>query len=76
MLIGSMSSHWLAKRYMSAGVTKGARSVVQDVIVTESATSPRAKKVITFEAVPPGQQPTSITPTASSGGSEKTRQST
>ena len=74
--MGSTASHWLAKRYMRAGVTKGARSVVQEVIVTESATSPRARKVITFEAVPPGQQPTSITPTAMSGGRSKAMQST
>ena len=35
-----MLSHWFAKTYMRAGVASGARSVVQDVTVTESATSP------------------------------------
>ena len=37
-------------------------------MATDSATSPRARKVITLDAVPPGQQPTRITPTATSGG--------
>ena len=66
--VGSIASHWLAKRYISAGVMTGARSVVQDVMVTERATSPRARKVTTLDAVPPGQQPRSIRPTATSGG--------
>ena len=47
----------------------GARRVVQLVIVTDRAVSPRARNVITFEDVPPGQQPTRITPTATSAGS-------
>ena len=41
------------------------------VIPTESATSPPAIYVITLLAVPPGQQPTRITPSASSVGSFK-----
>ena len=41
------------------------------VIPTESATSPPAIYVITLLAVPPGQQPTMITPSANSVGSFK-----
>ena len=70
-----MAIHWLAKKYIRAGVTSGASSVVHEVIVTESATSPRARKVTKFEAVPPGTQPRSIRPTAKSGGSAKALQS-
>ena len=54
---------------MRPGVTSGARMVVQLVMVTDRAVSPRARKVITLEAVPPGQQPTRMTPMAMSGGS-------
>src|SRR5690606_2876247 len=50
----------------------GASKVVTDVMATDKAKSPRAKKVMTFDAVPPGQQPTKITPTATSGGSAST----
>lgn len=42
-------------------------SVSQDVMVTDSATSPRAKYVIRFEATPPGTDPTRMTPAATSG---------
>ena len=54
----------------------GAKSVVHEVIVTDRATSPRARNVTTFEAVPPGQQPKSIRPTATSGGRSIRMQST
>src|SRR5699024_1999195 len=37
-------------------------------IATDKATLPLAKNVMTFEAVPPGQQPTRMTPSAISGG--------
>ena len=43
-------------------------------MVTESGTSPFARKLMTFEEVPPGQQPTRITPAAISGGSERALQ--
>ena len=43
-------------------------SVLQVVITTDSATSARAIRLTTLLAVPPGQQPTRITPTAISGG--------
>ena len=38
-------------------------------MVTDTATSPRARYETTFDAVPPGAQPTRITPAAISGGS-------
>ena len=49
----------------------GARTVDAIVMETESATSPRARYVMTLDEVPPGQVPTRITPAASSGGREK-----
>jgi hypothetical protein len=39
------------------------------VIVTESATSPRARWVSMFAVVPPGEAPSSTTPTASTAAS-------
>ena len=53
---------------MANGVTNGDTMVEQAVMVTDKATLPRAKKVITFEATPPGQEPTNTTPAATSGG--------
>jgi hypothetical protein len=50
------------------GVNSGASKVEVAVIPTERARSPFARKVMTFEAVPPGQQPTNITPIANSLG--------
>ena len=63
-----MSSILPAKSRKIAGVNSGASKVEADVTATDKATLPRAKKVITLEAVPPGQQPTKITPTATSAG--------
>ena len=54
-----------------AGVNNGANRVVQDVIVTDNAVFPLAKNVITLDEVPPGHDPTRITPTAISGGNPK-----
>ena len=54
-----------------SGVISGDMSVEHAVMVTESATLPPARKVITFEATPPGQEPTSTTPAAISGGKPK-----
>src|SRR5699024_9925206 len=51
-----------------AGVNNGANKVETVVIATDKATFPLAKNVMTFEAVPPGQQPTRMTPSAISGG--------
>ncbi|OKN71614.1 hypothetical protein AM469_006488 [Pseudomonas aeruginosa] len=64
-----------ASSQTSAGVTSGASRVVTEVIATDRATSPRDSQVITLEAVPPGQQPTRITPTAISAGNCNRRQS-
>ena len=61
-------NHSPANHNVSNGVTSGANNVEAIVIDTDSATSPRAKYVITFDDVPPGQVPTNITPTASSAG--------
>ena len=66
------STVWPASSSTSNGVTTGARTVVHAVMPTDSATSPRARYVMTLELVPPGHEPTSITPTASSGGSWNT----
>ncbi|MNF05797.1 hypothetical protein D3C80_2056150 [compost metagenome] len=45
--------------------------MVMAIMATDSARSPLASQVITFEEVPPGQQPTRITPTAISAGRAK-----
>ena len=50
------------------GVIQIAARVEARVMLTESATFPRAKKTTTLEAVPPGQEATRIKPTAISGG--------
>ena len=44
------------------------------VIVTERARSPLLIKVITLEAVPPGQVPTRTTPTVRAGSRLKARE--
>ena len=56
---------------ISKGVTIGAINVDVIVIPTDKGTSPFAIYVITLLAVPPGQQPTNITPIAMSGGNVK-----
>ena len=66
--LGDILTHSLANNKISAGVTNGANMVVTEVTVTESATSPLDKKVMTFDEVPPVQHPTNITPNATSGG--------
>ena len=66
------STVWPANSRTSSGVTIGAMMVVHAVMPTDSATSPFARYVMTLELVPPGHEPTRITPTASSGGSWNT----
>lgn len=66
----STSTYCPAKSHVSAGVSMGAAMVLTVVMPTLSARSPPARKVMTFEAVPPGQHPTSTTPTARSAGSD------
>lgn len=46
---------------------KGAMSVDTLVMATERATSPLAKKAMTFEDVPPGTEPSISKPTAKAG---------
>ena len=64
MLQKLTSIHWPARASVRVGVSAGASRVVHIVMVTESGTSPCARKVITFDAVPPGTQPSSTRPTA------------
>src|SRR5699024_7172634 len=53
---------------ITAEVNKATNKVETVVIATDKATFPLAKNVMTLEAVPPGQQPTRMTPSAISGG--------
>ena len=57
-----------ASSQISAGVSRGASRVVTAAMATDSARSPLASQVMTLDAVPLGQQPTRMTPTAISGG--------
>jgi len=56
-----------ASNPVRAGVTTGESSVEKVVMVTERATLPPARKVITLEAVPPGQEPRRMNPVEVSG---------
>ena len=60
-----------ASAAVRAGVIRTASSVDTAVIVTDSATSARARNAMTLEAVPPGQQETRISPAASGAGRSK-----
>ena len=60
---------------MRNGVISGAASVETVVIPTENATSPLHRKLMMFEDTPPGQHPTSISPTPTSRGRPSTRTS-
>ncbi len=53
---------------MRMGVITGARRVVMVVIPTENATSPLQRKLMMLEETPPGQHPTSKSPTATGCG--------
>ena len=66
------STHAPASTYAKDGVASGATSVDTIVIPTDNATSPPAIYVITLLAVPPGQHPTRITPSARSSGNFNT----
>ena len=57
-----------ARAAVSAGVMTTASSVEPAVMVTDSATSARARNAMTFEAVPPGQQETRMRPAARGAG--------
>ena len=52
---------------MIVGVSTGARIVLILVMLTDKATSPLERKVITLLDVPPGHVPTRITPTVRAG---------
>lgn len=62
--IASTSTFSPARCSMRTGVIIGASSVVTVVIPTENATSPLQRKLIILDETPPGQQPTSKSPTA------------
>ncbi len=68
MVEAETSNHSRASTKMIAGVKIGASKVETDVTATESAVFPFARNVMTFEAVPPGHDPTRITPIAISAG--------
>lgn len=70
-----METYWLASRLMSSGTMSGARRVETRPMETSRATSPRDRKDITFDEVPEGQQPTRMTPTASTPSRWKIQQS-
>ena len=63
-----MSNQVEASSSVKLGVTIGASNVVTVVAATLNATLPFAKNVITLLEVPPGLDPTKITPIAISGG--------
>ena len=67
MATKSIGTRRPASTFIRNGVARGDTNVEQEVIVTESATLPRARYVIRFEATPPGQEPIRITPAATSG---------
>ena len=64
----STGIHAPASKWVNTGVTTTAATVEQNVITTDKATFARAINATTFDAVPPGQHATIITPTARSGG--------
>lgn len=61
-----------ASHFVSTGVITIAPIVEHIVISTDKATFARAMYVTTFDAVPPGQHPTRISPTASGVGNAST----
>ena len=75
MATGLKSIRWPIMRYVRSGVIMGDSSVETVVMVTERARSPLLINVITLEAVPPGQVPTSTTPTVRAGSRLKARES-
>ena len=68
----STGTHTPPSSQVSGGVNSSETRVAAAVMATEKATSPRAMKVSTLEAVPPGAVPTRIMPMASSGGRANT----
>lgn len=66
-LIGNQSGQAATKICIINGVITGESKVEVEVIVTDNATSPPAKNTIRLDATPPGHEPISITPAATSG---------
>ena len=66
--VASTSTFSPARCSMRIGVITGASSVVIVVIPTENATSPLQRKLMMLEETPPGQHPTSKSPTATGCG--------
>lgn len=62
------STHWPASPQTIKGIMMGANRVEQVVMDTDSGTSAFARKPMTLDAVPLGQDPSRIMPTAISGG--------
>lgn len=62
------STRFPAKYKVKSGVNATDSKVEMEVRVTDSATSAFAINVKTFDAVPPGQQATRISPTANGVG--------
>ena len=61
-----------ANRSTIIGVMIGASSVEAVVIPTEKGTSPPQRNDMIFDEMPPGEQPTRISPTAISSGRRNT----
>ena len=51
---------------------RGETNVDTEVIATDNATSPLARKAMTFEAVPPGTEPRRMRPTVAASESPST----
>ena len=60
-------THWPASAQTRKGIMTGASSVDTVVMETARGTSPLARKLMTLDAVPLGQEPRRTMPTASSG---------
>ena len=62
----SMGTYCPATSFMASGVANGESTVEQAVMVTDSVTFARAMNTITLEATPPGHEPMSTSPAATS----------
>ena len=71
--IKETSTHWPARPQTMKGIIMGANNVEQVVMETDKGTSALARNPMTFDAVPLGQEPRRIMPTAISGGISKAR---
>ena len=76
MATGLNWMRWPMRTQVKKGVRIGDRSVETVVMVTDRARSPLLIKVMTLDAVPPGQVPTRTTPAVRAGPKSKAWQST